>query len=67
MSVEEGGRWQVMCCHGVGDATMFARRNGCVRLAERLTSQLRMRTYQWINGWIRFCADLKESRSVGRA
>jgi hypothetical protein len=46
MAVEEGGGWQVVCRHGVEDATMFAGRNGCVRLAGRLTSQLRMGTYQ---------------------
>jgi hypothetical protein len=33
MAVEVGGRWQVVCRHGVGDAMMFARRSDCVRLA----------------------------------
>jgi hypothetical protein len=66
MAVEVCGRWQVVCRHGVGDATMFARRSGCVRLAGWQAYGPIANGYVSMIWWNKFCADLKEARSVGR-
>jgi hypothetical protein len=65
MAVEKGSRWQVVCRHGVGVVRIYTHRNGCVRLAGRLASQLQERTYHGIGGWDSLLI-FKESRSVGR-
>lgn len=63
MTVEEGGRWQIVCRHGVVVATLFTRPNGCVRLACEPIAQ----AYVSLSWWIEIPADFKEAESVGRA
>lgn len=66
MAVEEGGRWQIVCRHGVVVETKSTQKIGCVRVAEVARGPIAT-VYVSTICWIKYNADLKESRSDGRA